>query len=98
MAPLLGGRSEVLSTPMVELFEYLELEIEKEKTSAHEREYERYLSFLSACYASPYADQQEREKFRQSLMPREMLHHPKVEQKWNFDLLKKLKSKQKGGK
>jgi predicted dienelactone hydrolase len=82
---------------MVELFEYLGLEIEKDKLSAREKENERYLSFLSFCYASPYADQNEREKFRQSLMPQSTEKQPEVKQEWNFDLLKQLKSRQKGG-
>ncbi|UAK17553.1 hypothetical protein [Sporolactobacillus terrae] len=97
MAPLLGGRSEVLITPMVELFKYLELEMKKDKVSAREHEYERYFAFISQCMASPYADPDKREEFRQSLMPREVDDRPKVEQKWNFEMLERLKSKQKGG-
>jgi hypothetical protein len=97
LAPLLGGRSDVLKTPMVELFEYLELETKKDKANAREQEYERYFAFISQCMASPYADPDKREEFRQSVMPREANDRQKVEQKWNFELLEKLKSKQKGG-
>lgn len=82
---------------MMELFKYLELEDEKDKLRARERSYERYLSFVGQCLASPYADQNEREKFRQSLIPKDDVGKPQVKHEWNFELLKKMKARQRKG-
>lgn len=75
----------------------MELHNEKDKTSACEKENKRYLAFLSAFYASSNADTEEREKFRQSLLPRDSRERISENHEWNFDLLKQLKSRQKGG-
>lgn len=82
---------------MVELFKYLELESEKGKTSAQEKGYERYLAFLTAWYASPYSNAKDREEFRKSLIPSNLEEHGTRKKEWNFDLLKALKFRQRGG-
>ncbi|WP_152540349.1 hypothetical protein [Sporolactobacillus terrae] len=87
----------MLQTPMVELLSYVELQNEKDKASAHEKDSERYLAFLSAFYASGNVDSKEREEFRQSLLPRSLKDQPIEKREWNFELLKRLKLRQKGG-
>lgn len=83
---------------MVELLGHLELMMQEEKATVREKEYERYLSFLSSIFASPYADDQARKEFVQSIMPKTSEEQPQIQkQEWDFEMLEKLKSKQRGG-
>lgn len=51
LAKKLGGRREVIETPAVELFKYMEMEIEKDNARHRERQAEMYLNYLSRIFS-----------------------------------------------
>jgi hypothetical protein len=97
LSPLLGGRSEVRATPLVELLKHMELLLQKEEAEGKKEITERWISFLSTHYAHPFSDSKGRKKFMEVIKPEDVSKNeiPKYED--NLDLLKQLKSMQGGG-
>jgi hypothetical protein len=81
----LGGRSEVLETPVVEALKYIELEKKREQE-------ERFFSFLSMFHAHPMADAEGRKKFIEAIQPK--VKSAPVVYETNLDQLKQLKAMQ----
>lgn len=48
---MLGGRSEVVGTPAVELFKYMEMTIEEVENKKKEKQAEMYISYLSNIFS-----------------------------------------------
>jgi hypothetical protein len=90
LSRVLGGRSEVLNTPIKEIMAYLELEQAKEKEA-------RMSQFLNFFYANPYIDKKQRERYIKTLTKEDKKSRPKTF-KTDYDQLKRLKDMQdKGG-
>lgn len=53
MAGKLGGRSEVVDTPAVELFKYMDMFIEKEKDAYNEKKADMYIRYLTNVFSQP---------------------------------------------
>lgn len=79
----LGGRSEVLNTPLVEAFKYLEMETQH-------NEDKRLADFLNMFYANPLVENKQRQKYMQSIMPK-VRHSEPLEMKWDKEKLKRYK-------
>ncbi|QFG05425.1 tail assembly chaperone [Bacillus phage 031MP002] len=62
LSPILGGRSEVLDAPFVELLSHFQMLKERQEN-------ERYLNFLSMHYSNPMSDNKGRKEFLKSITP-----------------------------
>lgn len=68
----LGGRSEVIDVPFVELLGYLISKIEADKDNAEKEQVEYYLNFIAMLNSNPQNEKQAKEtdKFLKSIKPK----------------------------
>lgn len=86
LSPVLGGRREVLLTPLSELFAYVDME-KRRKT------HDRYHRFMDSLYSTHQGiDKRKRQQYMESIRPKEV--RKKLEMKTNVDQLKALKAQQ----
>lgn len=95
LSPILGGRTEVLETPMMEALEYLKLEKAK-------RENDRMEQFsLMFFAANSNVDAKARQKYYESIRPKDqggkVLGNPTKQLGWDPELMKQLKAAQENG-
>lgn len=88
LSPRLGGRTEVMETPLVEALKHYVMEKQKEQG-------DRYLSFLSMFYANPMVKADERKKFMETIKPK--TKRTSVAYETDIEQLKRLKAMQEGG-
>src|SRR5699024_1314733 len=75
LANKLGGRNEVINTPAVELFKYMEMEIEEIKMEQENKQVEMYINYLSHVFSQQPQGKPSREfirakeEFERLLMP-----------------------------
>lgn len=62
LSPILGGRSEVLAAPFLELLAHLEMVKEKENN-------DRFSHFMNMFYANPMTNQAARKKYVNDIKP-----------------------------
>lgn len=91
LSPILGGRSEVLETPVLEALNYLAME-------RQERENRRLEQFHILFYAAnSRVNPKDRKKFYDKLKPRgsggRLLGNPKRKLEWDFSLLDEFRAK-----
>lgn len=92
LSPLLGGRSEVLKLTLMEALGHMCLLKDKDEIERKEKEYERYLHFLSMFHSHPIdSDNTEakraREEFFEMIKPKQenQLAPPTKEYKWDYE-------------
>ncbi|WP_342835606.1 hypothetical protein [Priestia sp. SB1] len=100
---MLGGRSEVLKLPLREALGHMSLLKDKDEMEAKNKEFERWINFLSLAHSHPLqTDDSEVKKARNQFIE---LIKPKVKAgskadkrfETDIELLKKLKAEQEGG-
>lgn len=89
LSRVLGSRSEVLKTPLLEALFHYEWETMKE-------EKEVVMDFLNIYHAHPYADHEERKKHLELIKPNYQ-ETEELEMKTDKDLLMRLKQQQDEG-
>lgn len=90
LSPILGGRSEVMDAPFIELLSHISMLKEKEKT-------DRFAAFMNMFYANPMTDQQARKEYIKSIQPDSELLQKVSKQgalKTDLDQLKLIKEMQ----
>lgn len=93
LSPILGGRSEVLETPVLEALNYLAME-------RQERESRRLEQFHLLFFgANSRVDPKQRKKFYDKIKPREtggrLLGNPHKKLEWDFSKLDEFRAKPK---
>lgn len=83
---ILGGRREVLETPLEEAFKYLEMLKDDE-------EQERFDKFLMLVYSHPEVGSRERQKYIKNITPKKSEEKTLVLET-DIELLKKMKAQQ----
>lgn len=86
LAPILGGRDQVLSAPFIECVKYVELEQKKRKN-------DRWNNFMDMIYSSPMGvDSGKRQKYMELIQPEQA--RKQLELKTDVNQLQKLKEEQ----
>lgn len=85
LAPVLGGRKEVLETPFIEVLKYIELERAKKKS-------DRWNRFMDLWYSHPFADKRARDKYIEQIQPEQARRELVMET--DIDQLRQLKEQQ----
>lgn len=70
LSPILGGRTEVLRTPFTEALQHLLYHREREENKREAEEARIWLDFLSRMNSHPFAPEQNRKSFMQSIEPK----------------------------
>lgn len=100
----LGGRSEVVSAPFVELLSYLITSIEEDKAKVEEKQVEYYLNFIAMLNSNPQNEKQAKEtdKFMKSIKPKlnknkskDQIETSQKNYQWPERVRKKMEQKQK---
>lgn len=86
----LGGRSEVLKTPLVEALEYLHMDEQERATN-------RLADFLNLLHADGMMDGEERQKYADSLMEAAGVEQPPMQMEWDKSALDKYRTQPQGG-
>lgn len=89
MSKILGGRSEVLETPVLEALKYIELVTEEEQELRLDR-------YMMMWYANPEVDEKNRQQYLESIKP-QSIRNKEMAFDTDIDLLKAIKAGQKGG-
>ncbi|MCH4482940.1 hypothetical protein MKR37_04325 [Staphylococcus haemolyticus] len=101
LAPVLGGRREVLETPFVDCLGYLIAEFEKDEQKANEEAQRLYLNHISRMLSKPESKeaQKQNEKFMKQISPNNTKtsnapkqHRMVGNKKLEWDSLDKLKA------
>ena len=99
----LGGRSEVVSAPFVELLSYLITSIEEDKAKVEEKQVEYYLNFIAMLNSNPQNEKQAKEtdKFMKSIKPKlnknkskDQIETSQKNYQWPERVRKKMEQKQ----
>lgn len=105
----LGGRSEVVNGKAVELLKFMDMALEKDESEVEKEKHRIWMQYLSMIYAqrpSPMEKEspqtrRAREEFVQAIKPKENKQieniGPAKVYDWDFERMKLLKQKQKGG-
>ncbi|QFG05693.1 tail assembly chaperone [Bacillus phage 035JT001] len=92
LSPILGGRSEVLDAPFVELLSHLQMLKEKQEN-------ERYMNFLMMHYSNPMSDNKGRKEFLKGITPESQAFKTEAARGkatvTDLDMLRRLKEQQK---
>lgn len=83
----LGGRSEVLGTPLVELLAYASMESDREQREAQKE-------FMNMYYANPMVDKKARKDYLNSLFKAPVKREGKTALVTDFNQLKLIKEMQ----
>lgn len=70
LSPILGGRTEVLNTPFTEALQHLLYYREREENKAKAEEGRIWLDFLSRMNSHPFAPEQQKKAFIESIEPK----------------------------
>lgn len=102
---VLGGRSEVVGTPALELFGYMENEFKRQEAEAEKERVRIFLNFLSNVYSQPSQGKddakfnRDRSKFIESITPEQKAQQATPQSfDWDPDLMERIKQRQNGGK
>lgn len=101
LSPLLGGRSEVLSTDLMEALGHMCISKDEEEARNKKDEVDRYINFLSMVHSHPTEGKEAaraREEFMKMIKPKDK-NTQRTEKpfEWDHDLIERRKLKQKGG-
>lgn len=91
LSPILGGRSEVLETPVLEALSYLDMEKEEKERDRLERFH--FLFFGANSKVSPKA----RKSFYEGIKPKKagkkLLDNPNKKMEWNYSAMDEFRAK-----
>lgn len=102
---VLGGRSEVVKTPALELFGYMDSEMKRVEAEAEKERVRIFLNFLSNVYSQPSQGKddakfnRDRSKYIESITPDKQTSKAAPQSfDWDPDLMERIKQRQNGGK
>lgn len=88
----MGGRKEVVTSPAVELFKYMDMELDEERNLAEQEKARMYIQYLSNIFSQPqmgkpdHKFQKAKKEFESLLMPRSNKEKEKKKlYEWDFD-------------
>lgn len=90
LSPILGGRSEVLETPLYEALGILEL-------SKRSEAQKRLDDYYNLYFANPMIEVKHRKEYLKKIIPAHSRPKKKLEKDTNLELLKQLKAEMEGG-
>ena len=99
LSPLLGGRSEVLETPILEALHLLILQNQEREQKAKEREVEGFLDYLKLVHSHPLQTDDEeavksRDRFIESIRPNfgeeEVVDKKQTKYSWDAETQNKM--------
>lgn len=101
MSDKLGGRSEVLDTPFLEVLGHLDTKLEEDEKAVEKEQMEYYLNFVAMLNSNPQNDKQSKqtEKFMKEIKPdlKQDKGDPEVNKEkyqWPERVRKKMEAKQ----